>query len=276
MNTLKGVARKTPFYRALRSIYRRIRGIKRHPLQDFKSRKNFNLVHLGTEYGGWTFVDNGDLYGCTIVSAGLGEDASFDVEFASKYRAKVVIVDPTPRAVRHFNEIISNLGNKREFDYSDSGCQPIQSYDLSNIGSDQLSLVEKALWNESKTLKFFAPTNPQHVSHSIVNYQNSYRDDTSSIEVQASTLESVLFELNIKADDVAFLKLDIEGAEIEVINDCLTKGIRPKQILVEYDELNVPSEVGFKRVTDMHDFLLRNGYFLIHTDGQADFLYVRC
>lgn len=275
MRSVKSFLRKMPFHNALRRAYRRFRNVPRHSLQDFKTEKGLQLLRLGTEYGGWTFLNGDDLYGCTIVSAGLGEDASFDVEFATKYRARVIIVDPTPRAVQHFRSIVGNVGKPRDVDYVESGCQPIGAYDLSEIKPDQLVLVDKALWNRATVLRFFEPPNREHVSHSIVNYQHGYRDDTSFIEVGTITADDLLarFDLNIK--EVAILKLDIEGAEIEVLHDCLNKGIVPKQILVEFDELNCPSEIGFRRVTDMHACLLKNGYRLVHTDGQADFLYIK-
>jgi hypothetical protein len=53
-----------------------------------------------------------------------------------------------------------------------------------------LILEPFALWVENTKLKFFAPANPDHVSHSIVNYQNNYSRDTSNIEVAATTLEA--------------------------------------------------------------------------------------
>ena len=69
--------------------------------------------------------------------------------------------------------------------------------------------------------------------------------------------------------------VDIEGAEIEVLTHCLSKGILPRQILVEFDELRVPSDKGFKRATKMDELLIKNGYKMLKTDGEADFLYYR-
>ena len=62
---------------------------------DFVEKKN--LVRLGSVYGGWTFENKKNLYGSTILSCGLGEDASFDIEFANMYNAKIIIVDPIPK-----------------------------------------------------------------------------------------------------------------------------------------------------------------------------------
>jgi hypothetical protein len=60
-----------------------------------KVDKGPNLRRLGSAYGGWTFEPSSDLERATILSCGLGEDASFDVEFAAAFNARVIIVDPT-------------------------------------------------------------------------------------------------------------------------------------------------------------------------------------
>jgi FkbM family methyltransferase len=259
----------------LRFIYRQFKRIPRHPIQDAKTIDGFNIIHLGTEYGGWRFVDEEELYGSTIISAGLGEDASFDIEFASKYDAKVIIVDPTPRAISHFRKISEAIGNPAKQQYLQGGCQPIDAYNLTAVTKDNFTLITKALWNENTNLKFFAPTNPKHVSHSLVNYQNNYSKNTKSIEVEAVTLDSLLVNLKLEKSDIPLMKFDIEGAEIEVIKRCIEVGIMPRQILVEFDELNVPSAKGFARVTEVDNLLRDNGYKLVETDGKADFLYVK-
>lgn len=59
------------------------------------------LRRLGTEYGGWWFVRTPSLRGGSVISAGAGEDISFDVGLAREHGATVTVVDPTPRAVVH-------------------------------------------------------------------------------------------------------------------------------------------------------------------------------
>ena len=123
---------------------------RKHPLLFSEEIKGYDLIYLGSEYGGWDFVDDKNLENCTIISAGLGEDASFDIEFANKYNAKVIIVDPTPRAIKHFNAIITSLGNASKTEYVVGGKQPINSYDLSNLKKDNFFLVKKALCNKNE------------------------------------------------------------------------------------------------------------------------------
>ena len=136
-------------------------------------------------------------------------------------------------------------------------------------------LVPKALWNEKTTLKFFMPPNPDHVSCSISNYQNNYRDDTEHLDVESTTISEIMKQFGSSDTGPPLIKLDIEGAEIEVIQDILDHDLRPVQILVEFDELNGSSKKGHGRVDSTHESLTKHGYKCIHTDGQTDFLYVQ-
>ena len=70
-----------------------------------------DLMCMGSEYGKWCFVDHQDLYNSIIISGGVGEDISFDVDFASEYNAKIFLYDPTPRAIKHFETVSENFGN---------------------------------------------------------------------------------------------------------------------------------------------------------------------
>ena len=269
--------RNTPIFPLAKSVQRRflIAMGKQHPIQAAKVSNKYPLIHLGTEYGGWTFVNVPELKGSTILAAGLGEDASFDVEFATRFEASVVIVDPTPRAVEHFNGLTSRLGQGKTSEHSHGGCQPIESYDLSRLRPEQLRLEPVALWVENTTVKFYEPKNKRHVSHSITNYQHDFSEDTDFKEVPACTVASVLEKHSIDPASLQLVKLDIEGAEIEVVKHMVAENILPRQLLLEFDELNVLSEKSVARVDQTHKLLLQKGYELIYTDGKADFLYVR-
>lgn len=235
------------------------------------SRHNFQLRTLGTLYGGWTFIDVPSLHKAQVVSCGLGEDGSFDVEFARRYQAQVLVVDPTPRAIQHFNEIAERFGQEASTSYSRTGQQLASSYDLSGVSAANLRLYPRALWNESKKLRFYAPTNQAHVSHSITNFQNDYRTDTAYIEVDAVTIDELIQENQLK--HIALMKLDIEGAEIEVVQDMMRKGIKPAQLLIEYDELNFPSPKSRDRIEQCHALLLTQGYRLVNIHKPSNFLY---
>ena len=248
---------------------------KKYSWQTDIDSNGFKIKYFGTKYGGWSFVEDESLENSIIISAGLGEDASFDIEFASKYNARIIFVDPTPRAIDHYDQIIDSLGKPSSKNYTNHGKQPIEAYNLSKFNEENFTLVKKALWNKNEKIKFYNPINPNHVSHSISNFQNNYSKDTSFIKVQSITIDKLLNDLEINKQDITLMKLDIEGAEIEVINDCMNKGFLPRQILVEFDELSNPSKNVYMRVTEIHDLLTQNKYKLLRRDGISDFLYYR-
>lgn len=264
-------------YKVVEKLFFRI--LKRLPyfrswLVKVETHHGINLLRLGSAYGGWTFVDTTGLKGSTIISAGLGEDATFDIEFARKYQANVILIDPTPRAIAHFNEIQMRLGAENQRDYeSRSGKQPIDAYNLSGLERAQLRLIPKALWKSGGIMKFFEPSDPQHVSHSLVNFQNDYSNDTDCIEVECVTLSEIVSKTD--AHEIEVLKLDIEGAEIEVIEQFSKHEIRPNQILIEYDELNELSTLSTKRIKMAHRILNSLGYRCVYHDNKTNFLYVK-
>jgi len=230
------------------------------------------LLRLGSSYGGWTFADTPELQDSTVISCGLGEDASFDIEFAARYNAKVVIIDPTPRAITHFQKIQTRFGRRASRDYVKGGNQPIESYDLSKLNADNFQLIERAVWVYSGETKFFSDPVPEHVSHSIVNLQNQYAQDTDYITVPCITVDDLMKEIGLET--LPLMKMDIEGAEIMVLPDMIKKGIRPSQLLIEFDELNVPSARS-RRNFDATDEVLRGvGFKMCHFDGSSNFLYM--
>jgi len=229
------------------------------------------LASLGTEYGAWSFLDTPNLRNSTIVSCGAGEDISFDIAFASNYNAKVILVDPTPRAITHIRDTLSRVGKPASEPFVSGGKQPVAAYDLSKLSPEQILHVSMALWNEKTTLKFYLPPNKDHVSHSIVNYQNDYSTDTDFVEVESTTILDLL--ANVKMP-LKLMKLDIEGAEIEVISHMMESKIFPIQLLVEFDEMNHPSAKGKKRVENSYQLLIDRGYELVYFDGYANFCFV--
>ena len=118
------------------------------------------LIKLRSEHGAWTFADVQNRQGSTTISCGLGKDASFDVDFAARYHARVVIADPTPRATRHFEALQASAGATATAPYSPGGAQPISAYDLSKITTASLQLYPRALWNENHAARFLPAEDP--------------------------------------------------------------------------------------------------------------------
>lgn len=231
-----------------------------------------NLLRLGTKYGGWEFIDAAYLHGATIVSGGAGEDISFDIEFARRYGANIVVVDPTPRARAHVTSVLARI------DANEPAAGPLAhrggqvdpwTYDISGLHVGQIKLVPFALWPAEGEVEFYEPVGQVDDSHSIANLQSSQR----VILVRALPLHKILAEQGITT--LALMKLDIEGAEIEVLQDMLARAICPTQLLVEFDELHMPSRRSQTRVRPTIDLLVKYGYKFTYFNGQANFLFVK-
>lgn len=237
-----------------------------------RTDRTYPTIRLGSAYGGWTFVPLPSLPHAVVVSAGAGEDVTFDVELATQFGCRVILVDPTPRAVQHFRDLERRIGEAARVPYSPGGCQNVDAYDLSSIAPGQLQLDGRALTGTSGTVRFYAPKDPADVSYSIVNFQNDYATDTEWIDVPSVSVKDLLETLGVA--DVELLKLDIEGAEIEVIPAILDHGVRPRQILVEYDELNWPSPRSKRNFDRVHAQLVNVGYVVTAFDRRSCVSYL--
>ena len=239
------------------------------------SKAEEELVRLGTAYGGWSFLDRHDLRNSTILSLGAGEDISFDVEFATRYDAKIVIVDPTPRAIEHIRKVRARIGLPASREHTKDGDQPPESYDLSDITDEQILFIEKAVWKKSGSVKFFKPNNEKSVSHSIVNFKNDY--NTSSqfphILVPAMTIEEILSVTNMPTPPL--LKMDIEGAELDVLPHMFKRKIFPGQLLVEFDGLANRDKKNHRLYSKLDALVRDNGYVCFKFDPPSNLLYAR-
>jgi FkbM family methyltransferase len=195
------------------------------------------LEKLGTSYGGW-IVPTALIDRTWVVwDAGVGEDASFAIELIRRFDCVVDAFDPTPRAIAFVRATLAE--------------QP------------RFRLHEVGLWSENARLRFWAPRDPTHVSHSLVNLQ----DTREFFEADCRTVPAMLHELG--QDHIDLLKLDIEGAEHRVIGSTLAVGIRPRVLCTEIDR-----PVGPVRFWRTMRGIRSAGYRLVAVDGW-NFTFVR-
>lgn len=185
------------------------------------------MERLGTNYGGWIVPD--DMKLDVVYSGGVGEDISFDIKLQTKYDCDIILIDPTTKAVKHFEECQKYFSDKSfkftggiQYDY-------YTSIENEQPNLDKFSYIQKGLWDQKDNLKFFRQDNENYVSQSLIDGMFSKNYDI----VEVDTIKN-LMEMN-GHDHIDLLKLDIEGAEIKVINKMLDDGIFPKYLCIEFD-----------------------------------------
>lgn len=237
-------------------------------LSERVSTPSIDLRRLGTEYGGWTIVETGSLNNSWVVLCGAGEDISFDLALQAVYGCSVVTVDPTPRAIEHFNLVLSAAQHNMRFPINNS---PTQFYEIEHVDFSRVHFVPVAVWKEKTSIKFWEPLDRSHVSHSITNLQKTKK----YIEVPAELLSYIINRFSISNEQVELVKLDVEGAEIDLIDWMCDNTFRPKQVLVEYDEMTFPGRSTYPRVKHATNRMRAAGYDLVHFDGHANCTYLR-
>ena len=231
----------------------------------YRDRDVFPLERFGTYYGGW-WCSPGMLGPPQVaLCAGAGEDVSFDVALNAKFGMRVLCVDPTPRAISHVAGLLDAAAAGRPYAVEGGA----ERYALEGFDPGRFDAIPAALWSEDGSLRLYAPQDPAHVSHSALNLQHT----TEHIDVPARRITTLLAERGI--NQLAMLKLDIEGAEYAVIDDMLDGGLRPGQVLVEFDELHLPlSPLAVVRVGRRVRRMRAAGYALVATE-RANFAFVR-
>jgi FkbM family methyltransferase len=167
------------------------------------------MIYLGTEYGGWHIEESSLNNDSVILSAGLGDDISFDLALIEKYGMTVHGFDPTPKSVAW----IKRQSLPERF--------ILHEYGISGIDGNVI---------------FYPPENEAYVSYS----ETKKTVGKSTISLPVKKMTTIMNELGLSHIDV--LKMDIEGSEYNVINDMLECRSFPTQILVEFHDVSVDAD----------------------------------
>ena len=202
----------------------------------FLKKSAVEIFHVGENYGSWFYLRKGSSpLQCVLV--GAGEDISLDLHLIEA-KHNCIILDPTPRSITYLDSNLPKGGSNFKF-------LPVGISDFDG------------------SMRFHFPINPEHVSLSAVNLQET----SKFIDLPVMTIGTLMSELNIKHIDL--LKLDIEGMSPRVITNILHDGILPDQILTDLEfPLNTSTLLSVLLE------LRKNGYQLIFRRNR-DCLFVR-
>lgn len=98
--------------------------------------------------------------------------------------------------------------------------------------SSKFTFFEYGLGVKTGVINFFLPKNPEHVSGSFV--LQSHVDENRNISVKMKSFKDIINDLKHERIDV--LKMDIEGAEYEILESILESSIPINQILIEFHD----------------------------------------
>lgn len=220
---------------------------------------------LGTNYGGWYVPSDMKLNESSVVySGGVGEDISFDLLLESKYKCKIYLIDPTSRAKKHYDEVKQYYKNNTVLTNTTFTGNIQNDYHLCikslTPNFDNFKYINMGLWKGKEELKFYKQTNDQYVSQSLV--ENMFGKDYDIVKVD-SIKNIMKKEGNEKID---LLKLDIEGAEIEAVNQMLDDKIFPNYVLIEFDLL-LKNKDPYDKTKQLIERMMRDNYIILKNDN---------
>jgi len=162
-------------------------------------------VWYGNRYGGFYVCPEFLNENSIVYSFGIGEDISFDKIIIENHDCQVFGFDPTPKSIKWIK---------------------------SQYLSDKFIFFDFGISNKSGFVEFYLPKNPEYVSGSYIIQNNVSIKE--KIVVKMKSFVDIINELGHKHIDV--LKMDIEGAEYDVIDSILNTKISISQILIEFHE----------------------------------------
>ena len=228
-----------------RSIYRRVRRAVRCAAgRDirFPIQTRVPVVTLGSEYGAWSICPRGLGADAVTYSAGIGTDISFDLALIERYGVTVHAFDPTPASIAW----LETQELPARFSWRQVG---LAAYD--------------------GQAAFFPPENPEWISHTMLPRGAA---DARTIQVDVRRVSTLMRERDHTRLDV--LKMDIEGAEYDVVDDILASGVEIGQLLIEFHHRF--SDVGVERTRRAVTRLNASGYriFAVSDTGE-EYSFIR-
>lgn len=205
---------------------------------------------LGTRYGGWWVFAPALRGNPLLIDCGLGRDISFPAGFVERFGGRVLGIDPNPAAL-HYARAHAPAG---------------------------MEIRDAALWAEAgRQLKFHMPRQLDDLPKGADGVSGSLLPSHgyaggAELQVRTTSLDELLTHAAARECDV--LKLDIEGAEYEVLDALCRSGDirRAGQVLVEFH--HGWTERTLRDTLDAVAQMQAGGFRLCHTEGR-NYMFLR-
>ena len=216
------------------SLLRLLRDLRYRLFYGILTKRGYNLLELGNRSTGcsWTFCPDGLSSSSIVYSGGVGRDISFEHALVEKFGCAVYLFDPSPTGA--------------------------ETMALRQNTIPQFRFLQVGLAGKCTSLRLAPPLNSQEGSWF------ASTDKSGAIEVPCLDLATLMRQNN--HDHIDLLKIDIEGAEYEVLDDLLRRRLPVRQIAVEFHHSNLP---GISRGQSIRMIirLIRAGYRLLNDQG---------
>lgn len=158
-------------------------------------------IHLGSVYGGWTIVPELLDTSSVVYSVGVGNDISFDLELIRRFGATVHGFDPSPLAI----EWIAAQDLPANYFFHPWGLSALDG-----------------------STDFFAP-----VSGGMYSLRKEQlKEEPIRTQVPMQRLSTIAKSLGTEKIDL--LKIDVEGAEYDLLPDIIASPAPIKQLMIEF------------------------------------------
>lgn len=177
-----------------------------------------------------------------VYSFGVGDDISFDLSLMKTFGCHVYAFDPTPKSISWVRQQTLPEG-LHFFDY---GIAPVDG-----------------------ELTFYPPANPEHVSYSLIGHPSR-----SGVPLVAPVLRLQTIIDRLGHDHLDVLKMDVEGAEYDVLSQIDFQRTIIYQLLVEFHHRF--EAVSWQRTKSAVRLLHNAGYKTFYVSESGDeFSFIR-
>jgi FkbM family methyltransferase len=171
-----------------------------------------------------------------VYSFGIGENISFDLDLIKQFGLTVHAFDPTPRSIAWVRTQKTPPGFI------------IHDYGIADFDGE---------------ISFSPPENSAHVSYTILDRPATA---SQSVRLPVKKISTIMRELGQTRIDL--FKMDIEGAEYQVITDLAASAIRPAQLCIEFHHRF--QGVGVQKTRTALEQLRAIGYQLYYVSPSGD------
>lgn len=209
--------------------------------KDFYRGRQYRCPRLtfGNRFADWTFCPDPLHEQAVIYSFGVGEDISFDLQLMDHFGLEIHAFDPSPRSI----DWVRKQELKEGFHF----------YPFGLAGDDG-------------ELGFSEPLEPGVQSLKLSRSMGDREAGKSAMALPVKRLSTIMQRLNHERIDL--LKMDIEGAEYEVIEDIVSSRVPVMQVLIEFHHRF--EHIGTGRTRAAISLLNEAGFRIFHVSASGE------